>query len=175
MKIKTNPERWRPGGDGVERWKPSIADDQYLVSNKGRVLSLVGAQPKIIKQRERSGYPSVSIRGRDCVVHRLVAEAFLGPADGLHVNHKNGVKVDNRLVNLEYVTPQENTAHAINVLGKNRSGEDCGTSILMEQEVRFIRDCYAAGVTGQTLAREFNTSASNISAIVTRKTWRHIA
>lgn len=46
-------------------------------------------------------------------VHRIVIAAFIGPApDGLVVNHKNGVKTDNRVSNLEYVTPEENAWHA---------------------------------------------------------------
>jgi len=59
-------------------------------------------------------YMSVSILRKNILVHRLVAEAFLGapPSDDTLVNHKNGNKCDNRLENLEYATPSENTRHA---------------------------------------------------------------
>src|SRR5690606_19047810 len=46
-------------------------------------------------------------------VHRLVALAFHGDYPHLVVNHKNGIKTDNRPDNLEYVTHQENVVHAI--------------------------------------------------------------
>jgi hypothetical protein len=54
--------------------------------------------------------------------HRLVAEAFLKPDRRRpHVNHKNGIKNDNRPENLEWATPMENTRHSIDVLGRKPS------------------------------------------------------
>jgi len=64
-----------------------------------------------------TGYPTVGL-SRDGKphtqhVHRIVAAAFLGPApSGYQVDHINGDKADARLVNLEYVTQQENLRRA---------------------------------------------------------------
>jgi hypothetical protein len=43
--------------------------------------------------------------------HRLVADAFFGPANGRHVNHKDMNRANNWITNLEYVTPQNNMRH----------------------------------------------------------------
>lgn len=68
---------------------------------------------------ERNGYVRVCFGGRKLLVHRLVCEAFHGapPFIGAQVNHKNGVKSDNRADNLEWVTASENQRHRIDVLG----------------------------------------------------------
>lgn len=74
------------------------------------------------------GYRVVSLKvGRKlktCLVHRLVCEAFLNnPKQKPYVNHKNGVKDDNRLENLEWCTHSENMRHASKLrksLGKTR-------------------------------------------------------
>lgn len=100
-----------------ERWR-LMADDRYAVSNMGRVFSFrrMGClRPHVRKD----GYRSVSIGGHEILVHRAVAYAFLSvPSTGkTQINHKNGHKDDNRLVNIEWVTPSQNVLHAYRELG----------------------------------------------------------
>ena len=72
------------------------------------------------------GYRSLKLRrgGKTItlLVHRLVALAYIpNPLGKRTVNHKNGVKVDNRSRNLEWATHQENHLHSFRKLGR-RSG-----------------------------------------------------
>lgn len=93
----------------------------YSVSNLGRVRRNVGfgchTTRLLSLNTNTNGYYHVSLHNRGTrvvfMVHKLVALAFLGPCPTrLEVNHKSGVKTNNRLGNLEYVTHAENMKHA---------------------------------------------------------------
>lgn len=100
------------------RW-PEIGRGRYAVDVNGIVYSTASGSLQPLKPGLRAGYPLVFLcfgkkDKRRVPVHRIVALAFL-PLDKVrtHVNHKNGVKTDNRPGNLEWVTPKENSLHAI--------------------------------------------------------------
>lgn len=86
----------------------------YNVSSCGMVQGLYKRWTRGFKI---GGYMAVTILYKSKLAHRLIAEGFLdAPSDDeTIVNHKNGIKTDNCLENLEYVTPSGNTQHAYDV------------------------------------------------------------
>ena len=106
------PRSWEVGGGGVvkslERKTKGSKSNGYFVVN-------------LNKDKKNKSFR----------VHRLVASAFIpNPENKPFVNHKNGIKIDNRIENLEWCTPKENTSHAVNAGLFSSKGEKNGRCIL---------------------------------------------
>lgn len=130
-----------------EVWMPVVGNNDYEVSSLGRVRSLervVGGRlrhERVLKQcrNGKNGYVGVSIGGKSMKTHRLVCCAFFGHRDSSwHVNHKNGIRDDNRLCNLEWCTAGENVRHSFSVLGKKSRGGHHGKTGAMNHNSKTV-------------------------------------
>jgi hypothetical protein len=110
-------------------------------------------------------------------VHVAVAAAFLGPKpEGHEVNHRNGIKSDNRPANLEYVTHAANMLHAAKTLGAMaRAGESNGTAKVNAPQVRVIRRLLAASASRAVIADIFAVKKHVVDQIASGRTWLSVA
>jgi hypothetical protein len=97
-----------------EKWRPVAGFPDYMVSDRGRVLSNVGSKPRVlVGSMATNGYRKVLLtRDRQSFnrsVHTLVAEAFHGPRpEGLVCRHLDGDRLNNASSNLTWGTYSEN-------------------------------------------------------------------
>lgn len=169
----------------MERWLPIQGyEGLYEVSDMGRVRSLKRntTSGKVLAQRiGTGGYPAVSLcnsnRKKSKVVHRLVAIAFVGNPEGKpEVNHKNGIKTDNRASNLEWVTRSENEAHAFRILGKSPQAywKDKPRKFarkFTDEQVKAIREDKRPN---SVIAAEYGVSKTAIRDIKRRKNYKEV-
>lgn len=166
---------WRKSGSGTT--------GGFFASGKrrGSWTYVLGASPVIrATSADKDGYRTVvlSINGETYCrrVHRLVAAAFLSAhnASATKVNHKNNVKYDNRLPNLEWCTQRENEDHA-RMIGVWPSGVKSGNSKVTEEQVRIIRSAAARGESNASIGRKFSITATAVQYIVNRRHYRNVS
>ena len=105
----------------MAEWRDVIGfEGVYAVSSDGDIRRVATGRV-LAKNLAGAGYVKADLwkggKQTQTTVHRVVAEAFHGPSNGREVNHKNGIKQDNRASNLEWCTRSENTSHNYYELG----------------------------------------------------------
>lgn len=170
-----------------EIWKAIKGIEHYEVSNCGRVRRAVssGCSPagKILTPQrcgKKRRYLKVSLRSRgrtlNCLVHRLVALAFLSdqPSPVHEIAHNDGQPTNNAVGNLRWVTNAENLEDKVKH-GRLMQGERQYKAKLSDDAVLFIRSSVAGGTaTQRALALRFGVHFGTINDVVKRRTWAHI-
>lgn len=149
--------------------------DRELIDSIGRKKFFPGKLLNPIKNEGGYLYVKLSKNGKrkHSYVHRLVAINFLGDhSDDLVVNHIDGIKENNSLNNLEWVTHQENEEHAVKN-GLNIHGGAHHESKLNKDKVIYIRK-HKKNKTFKELAKELGVTQNAIFSAYHGITWKHI-
>jgi hypothetical protein len=164
----------------------------FMISNQGRVKSLDRVIEHtnhglcLIKGKLRKlpisdkGYHKVGLnkdgKTKKFAVHRLVAQAFIpNPESKPQVNHIDGVKTNNNVSNLEWVTNYENAYHAIDMGLHNNKGAKNGNSKLNKEDVIAIKGkLNKEGNNIVELAKEYSVGYTAIYNILKGISWNHI-
>ncbi len=169
------------------RWRPVVGfEGFYEVSDDGLVMSLnyrrtgKAALLKTPPHASRQGYMRCLLRNgttkASMLVHRMVAEAFLGPPphpSKWTVNHKDGDKLNNLLENLEWASPKDQVHHADEVLGKHRRGEKCGMAKLTNEQAAEIAE-RGRSESRVAIAAEFGIASASVYGIMTGQRWSSV-
>lgn len=166
----------------LETWRAVVGyEGRYEVSDEGRVRSLnynkTGLACVMTPVMKRN-YVAVHLsNGKPTTVpiHIIVAAAFIGPRPpGMQINHKSGIKTDNRACNLEYCSPSENARHAHANGLIDQTGESNNASKLSAIDAGEIKRRSIGGERTRLLANEFGVSIATIEFIRNGKRWAHI-
>lgn len=182
-----------------EVWKDIKGfEGYYQISNKGNVKSLTRRiqyisrgkvtfrtqYEKILKQSFcSSGYPIVhlydDVERKNVMIHRLVAIHFLEPETGKDfVNHKDGIKSNNCVSNLEWCTKSENSLHALDNELMFKRGEDCNFAKLTDRQVKEIISLRKFGkgkFFSRDIALKYGVSTGYITELTSpRGKWQHL-
>ena len=150
-----------------------------FVSSDGEVFNRDGTPRRMNLCGGRSGsgrYKSVCVGSMNRYIHRIVAELFIGPCPpGMEVNHRDGDKQNNRVENLEYVTRNQNVAHAKSI-GHFRNGERLHNSKLNASTVLEIRRLRREqNLAYNKIARMFGVTTVTVFRADKGHCWGHVA
>ena len=141
----------------------------YYATSNGSIYSLKRKGSKggvVLGSPCKDGYLQIRLYknnvGKAMLIHRIIADTFLNPDPSKpEVNHKNGIKTDNRVENLEWVSRQENIIHA----RKNRFR----MNMLTDKEIDEIKNSKRTGI---ELSKLYKRSKAMISLIKNNKLYK---
>ena len=146
-------------------------ETDYLCNDLGQVFSLkrghkLELKYNILWHGYYMCYIYVDGKRHDLLLHRIIASAFINnEANKKQVNHKNGIKSDNRAENLEWVSQSENIKHAYDNKLMKKTFKDCYNALLCEEQVREIRIMIKNKIKQRVIAKTFNVGEQIISRI----------
>lgn len=176
----------------MKKWKKIPNYNLYEASSEGEIKTFnwkgSGSERIMKPAMDNGGYLRTMLKRDDGIihtikVHRIIAKTFiLNPFNKPEVNHKNSIRSDNRIINLEWVNHRENVKHSFTNKMQNNLGENNPCASLTDVEVIEIRENYIynrksrfeKGLTKKEIAGKYKTTIPVIKRIIQGKTWKHL-
>ena len=147
----------------------------YCFGTDGSIYSKSKSKLLNVSYVDKDGYCLVHLK--DLVVyrvHRLILEAFVGECpNGMEACHDNDIPNDNRLANLRWDYPKNNSKDRIKN-GSSGKGTANAMASLTDEKVIQLRKDRETGMTYYQLGDKYGISFQHASLIVNRKRWDHI-
>lgn len=159
-----------------EIWKTCPLEECYEVSTHGRVRNKETKHVKSLRL-DINGYPRVTLypSGKTYLVHKLVATTFLERLEHhTQVNHKDGMKHNNSVTNLEWCDSSWNTTHRDTVLQSKWKGQMNPSAVLDVNDVRRIKSGEFDGLSNAKVGKIFGVKDECIRLIRVGVNWSHI-
>jgi hypothetical protein len=146
---------------------------------RNRMTSHPIAPRELHQSTDSGGYKKVNLCKKDIgtthLVHKLILLTFIGQCPyGYEAGHFNGIKADNRIENLRWITKEENESHKL-LHGTDRSvGNKNPKAKLNEEKVIAIRMQLATTLKQREIAKYYGVSEQVISDIKHHRRWCHV-
>lgn len=145
--------------------------ENYRITTEGTIL-LPNNKIKIATKNNK-GYLRISLSKngtkKTFSIHRLVALHFIpNPNNYSQVNHIDGVKINNSIENLEWVSCKDNIIKSFELGLSNYKGERCGRCKFPDSVINNIRSSFSQGKTRHEIALFYGISYSHIVSIINK-------